>query len=92
MAVLQQRGLSQTFLNDVTRGDRAWTRDYRTRDPRVGTFDAVFARLSAIWPKDLAWPEDIPRPPPSEVEPEVMAEIADRLTKSASSNMEHDNG
>lgn len=88
MASLQRVGLSQTFLNNVTRGDAAWTRDYRTKNFRVDTMDAVFARISAIWPKDLPWPEDIPRHVPADVEPEVLAEVRDRLAKFASSNME----
>lgn len=92
MAILQTRGLSQTFINNVTRGDPAWTRDYRNRDFRVGTLDAVLARLSAIWPKDLDWPVDIPRPEPADVEPEVAAEVAERLARSAPKSTENGNG
>lgn len=92
MLILQRRGLSQTFINNVTRGDPAWTRDYRTRNFRVDTVDSVLARLSAIWPTDLAWPEDIPRPAPAELEPTVMAEVACRLAKATPDNMENLNG
>lgn len=92
MAVLQAQGLSQTFLNDATRGDRAWTRDYRNRDPRVGTYDLVFARLSGIWPADVAWPDDIPRPTPAPIEPELLAEIGDRIANFKSSSTEASDG
>ena len=92
MAVLQRQGLSQTFLNDVTRGDRAWTRDYRNRDPRVGTYDLVFARLSGIWPVGVAWPEDIPRPAPADIAPDILADVRARLAKFKSTSTEHSNG
>ena len=88
MAILQSAGLSQTSLNNVTRGDPAWTRDYRNKNFRVDTMDAVFARISAIWPKNRPWPEDIPRHTPADVEPEIMAEVRDRLAKFAASGME----
>lgn len=91
-AILNRRGLPQTFLNNVTKGDPAWTRDYRNKNFRVGTVDAVFARLSAIWPAGTEWPADIPRPQPAAVEVEVLAEVAERLAKAKTSNTEDANG
>lgn len=91
-AILNRRGLPQTFLNNVTKGDPAWTRDYRNKDFRVGTVDAVFSRLSAIWPADTEWPQDIPRPEPAAIEPGILLEVADRLAKAASPNTEKANG
>lgn len=86
MAMLVERGLTQSYLNSVTRGDRSWTRDYRKRDTRVGTYDMVFAKLSAIWPEDLPWPEDIPRHvpaeighPPADLPPKEMAEAMAKM-------------
>lgn len=33
------------------------------RDCHTGTYEAVMRKLSAMWPIDLEWPADIPRPP-----------------------------
>lgn len=32
------------------------------RDCRFSTYRRVIQRLAELWPEDLEWPEDIPRP------------------------------
>lgn len=35
-----------------------------THGVSVGKHDKFLENMSALWPSDLVWPEDIPRPPP----------------------------
>jgi len=32
------------------------------RDCSTGKYEEILAKLSAMWPEDLEWPADIPRP------------------------------
>lgn len=79
--ILVDHGLSQTSVNRIARNDPAWTRDYRNKNFTVDTYDMAAARISAIWPDDVAWPSDIPRPAPSEIEPGALEEVAGRLER-----------
>lgn len=81
MQILQDHGLSRTFVNMIVRNDRAWTRDYRNKNFRVDTYDEAAARVSAIWPEGIAWPSDIPRPEPSEIDPGTLEEVDGRLER-----------
>ncbi|MDF3606529.1 hypothetical protein PE067_10495 [Paracoccus sp. DMF-8] len=79
--VLETHGLSRTFVSVVVRNDTAWTRDYRTRNFTVATYDKVAAKLSGMWPDDIAWPSDIPRPAPLSVYAGDLEAVAERLAK-----------
>ena len=51
---------------------------------RARTADQVAARFSALWPEGVAWPADVPRPDPADVDEETRALIARRAAKSQS--------
>lgn len=74
-------GFSATFCTTVACGDPKFFRSFREKDFRVGTFDKVMGRMSAVWPEGWAWPEGVARPAPIEPGPEIREEIAARLTK-----------
>lgn len=81
IGALIARGLTKTFISKVVGGNPTWVRDYQIKKFRVDTYDDAAARISAIWPEGVAWPSDIPRPEPSEIDPATLAEVAGRLEK-----------
>lgn len=38
------------------------------RDIRTATYEAALQKFTDTWPEDLAWPEGVPRPAPTEPE------------------------
>ena len=79
--MLSEAGMPPSALGRIVKNDANWVSDYRNRDIRVSTYDTVLARVSAIWPAHLAWPEDVPRPKPAEIEPVAAAQAAERFSK-----------
>lgn len=53
---------------------------------RARTYDTVAARFSALWPSEVEWPADIPRPEPEEIDAEtralIEAQVAKKIEKS----------
>lgn len=47
---------------------RLFSRLRRGLGCRVDTYNAALAAFSDLWPRDLEWPRDIPRPPKSKKE------------------------
>ena len=65
----------------------------------VGKHDTFLENMSALWPSDLAWPDDIPRPPankatfeqlPQEARDQLAARIVALETQRAA-DMENEN-
>lgn len=54
--------------------------DDDNRDFRVGTYDMIASRFSALWPDGLAWPEGIDRPEPADVEQETRDLVRARIS------------
>lgn len=53
--VLIPTGGNSNYLTQVTEGGK--------HGVSVGKHDRFLENISALWPADLKWPEDIPRPP-----------------------------
>lgn len=68
-----------SILGQIVKNDGNWVSDYRSKDIRIGTYDRVVSRLSAIWPDHVAWPDDVPRPEPAQIEPAAAADAAQRF-------------
>ncbi|GHG24369.1 hypothetical protein GCM10017322_22880 [Paracoccus aerius] len=78
-AVLSDAGMPPSFLGKIVKNDPNWVGDYRSNDFRVGTYDRVVSRMSAIWPDHLPWPDDVPRPEPAQIEPSAAADAAEKF-------------
>lgn len=76
-------GFSATFCTEVACGDPKFYRSYQEKDFRVGTYDKVLGRLSAVWPDGAQWPDGIGRPEPIDPGESIRAEIAARNSKEA---------
>lgn len=65
---LADRYGAHTGLSDMTIAKRVGSHSRLFGRLRAGhgcnvtTFNAVLGRFSSIWPEDLQWPSDIPRP------------------------------
>lgn len=81
IGALIARGLTKTFISKVVGGNPTWVRDYQIKKFRVDTYDDAAARISAIWPEDVAWPSDIPRPEPAKISFGDLEAVAERLAK-----------
>lgn len=62
----------------VANDDKFASTFQRRGDMRVGTYDMVTRRFSAIWPADLPWPAEIERPAPAEIDGETLAVLGKR--------------
>lgn len=67
-------------ISFMVANDPKFGASFRDRDMRVGTYDLVTARFSAIWPPDLPWPEGIERPAPAEL-PEDVQRLLERRAR-----------
>lgn len=63
-------GFPDTFIAKVARGEPKWWAKLDEIGMTFGSFDMMVSRLSAVWPDDVAWPEDVPRQAPAEIGPE----------------------
>ncbi len=55
-------------VSAVVANDDKFASTFQERgDMRVGTYDMVTSRFSAIWPEDVPWPAGIDRPAPAEI-------------------------
>ena len=65
-ALMEHTGVSASAVLVPTGGNSAYlkqVRDGGKHGVSVGKHDTFLENISALWPDDLAWPEDIPRPP-----------------------------
>lgn len=74
-------GLPEYFVRQLATGAKnsAFNTRYLGGDFRIGTYDKINGRMSALWPRGAAWPEGIPRQAPIEIEPELMSALAFKL-------------
>lgn len=75
----EKTGVSLSTLGKRLAGDPKFFANAQKVDFRVGSYDYVVGRLSAIWPENLTWPDDIDRPAPSEIEPTTRDWVNARL-------------
>jgi hypothetical protein len=68
-SLAEEAGVSASSVGKYIARDPKFFSSCQETDFRVGTYDYVVARFSAIWPEHLAWPEDIERPAASEIDP-----------------------
>lgn len=59
--------IAPTYISIIVAEDRAFYSRVARKDFRVGTYDTVVGRFSAIWPKTKPWPKAIARPAPVEL-------------------------
>lgn len=45
----------------------------------VGQYDRIMGGLSRLWPRDLDWPADVPRPYPADLPPEIEGPARRRI-------------
>lgn len=72
-------GLPKTFVVRFAVGDPKFGKSYLERDFLLGTYDRINSRISAAWPSDVDWPEDVPRQKSAELEPSALEELDRRL-------------
>ena len=60
-----KRGIALSTLGRLTVGSSTVADRMRAGRVTIGTVVRIEQWLSDHWPDDLAWPADIPRPPPS---------------------------
>lgn len=65
-AYCEATGAGRVALSVQVARDPKFVKSYLERDMRIGTYDMVVSRFSAIWPQSLPWPEGISRPAPYE--------------------------
>lgn len=58
-------GASPSAVSVAVSNDNKFVKTFRERDMRVGTYDLVVSRFSAIWPEGAAWPDGVDRPAPA---------------------------
>lgn len=77
-------GLPVTYANTFAcNGDPKFAAKLRENNFKIGTYDTINSRVSAVWPDDAAWPEGVRRLAPAEISAEDMAELTARLEKIA---------
>lgn len=65
-AVMRHTGISASAVLTPTGGNCNYLKQVREGGKHgvsVGKHDTFLENISALWPADLEWPEDIPRPP-----------------------------
>ena len=61
---IKHTGVPQSAISTAVGGNSQFLDQIRKHSQKVSTHDAVLENFSALWPKDVEWPEDIPRPDP----------------------------
>jgi hypothetical protein len=64
--------ISATVISIIVANDRSFYHRVAQKDFMVGTYDKIAARYAALWPRDVPWPIDVPRPEPAEIEQETI--------------------
>lgn len=72
-------GIAPTMVSIIVAEDRAFFGRVAKKDFRVGTYDRIAARFSALWPADAPWPEGIVRPDPIEVDQKSIELYREKL-------------
>lgn len=86
-AFVAATGIPITPASEILAGDKAFVSRYKRTNITFGTYDMVAGRASSLWPEGAEWPQDVPRPSPSEVPPDAKAEFDRRReTVSAAAN------
>lgn len=79
-AYCDHTGLKRTALSGLLTNDNTFIgRVDKGAGFTVSIYDRVMGSLSALWPDDLDWPEDVPRPEPAALKPEVEGEVHKRV-------------
>lgn len=67
--------LTETFLSRFAKGDSAFLKRLPETSMNIRTYDEVMARLSAAFPEDLSWPDEVPRPAPADLDEASRKEL-----------------
>lgn len=81
-AYMGATGYRATTTSQMVAGDPKFYGSMHARDMRVGTYDAVTARFSAIWPTNCPWPDGIERPEPAQLDGTLARPARVRATAS----------
>jgi hypothetical protein len=74
----QHTGLPRTYIGKLARGEPKFGTTFEDLDFRVGSYDVVISRLSAVWPDDLPWPAEVPRQAPTEIPDDLLSDYRRR--------------
>ena len=84
-AICTPAGGNALYLNQVKEGGK--------HGVSVGLHDRFLENISALWPDDLYWPEDSPRPPPGKADfDQLSQEARDAVAARIRKNKERANG
>jgi len=79
-ALSDHTGISLSAIGHTLIGDSTFVvRVHEGTNFTLSLYDRLMGGLSAIWPPDLAWPEDVPRPAPARLAPEMETLARKRL-------------
>lgn len=78
-ALAEAAGAARSTIGKHVARDPKFFDSCQQKDIRAGTYDFVVGRFSALWPKELPWPEGVDRPAPSQIEPETLDWFRPRL-------------
>lgn len=91
-AYVEHTGVPKSWILVPAGGNSAYLTQIKKHSVSAGKHDVFLENLSALWPVNLEWPEDIPRPPsekadfdqlPKEARETLAARIAAHQRKSA---------
>lgn len=75
-AYVAHTGVPQSFILRPTGGNTQYLIQMERHSVGVGKHDRFLENMSALWPSDLSWPSDIPRPPATKAALEQIPEKA----------------
>lgn len=82
-ALIVGKGVTETFSSRLFTGDSAFVRRLPETSMNIRTYDQIMGRISALWPNDLEWPADVPRPEPLPIEDALRADLEVAIIRQA---------
>ena len=81
-ALCDGTGLSRSAVTELLLGDPAFcSRIGGGKNFTAATYDRLMGGMAAIWPDDLPWPRDVPRPVPADLPREVFLQVQERARR-----------
>lgn len=75
-AYVAHTGVPQSFILRPTGGNTQYLLQMERHSLGVAKHDRFLENMSALWPSDLSWPHDIPRPPANRASAEQLPDKA----------------
>ncbi|MBN9033665.1 MAG: hypothetical protein J0I23_28115 [Rhizobiales bacterium] len=77
-AYVEATGFPVTFASELVADDRAFVYRFKRTGLNFQSFDRVVGRFSWLWPKDAAWPQDVPRVAPVKISEKALTKLRER--------------